>query len=356
MKKYKIRNEILSNLSSLGISWDENFKKFNAHNSRETQKKLALLNNGKNKTFDLNIKQYIAKISEINPQKIEPILIEVKEGNFTSKLWSYALTFWSVPVSAGYGRRIRFIVLDKQNNKIIGIFGLCDPLISSNLRDNYIGWNREQRLERLYSCLTAYVLGAVPPYNHLLGSKLIALCTMMPIVRETFKEKYSNKKTIISGKIKKPDLVFIDTYGAFQKSSIYNKLLNWNYIGYTKGKSYSHIITSNTWELIREFIPKDYFETHGYGQGSSWKLRVLRIGLQNIGLNHEDILSIGWKRAYYIAPLAINWREFLTMKAEEPIYIEYTQESLLAYWQERWLLPREDRLIIKANIAEGLFV
>ncbi|MGB9178321.1 MAG: Druantia anti-phage system protein DruA, partial [Pyrinomonadaceae bacterium] len=262
----------------------------------------------------------------------------------------YALTNWSVPVSAGYGRRLRFLVFDKQNEKLIGVFGLCDPLIGSVIRDNFIGWNREQKLERLYNCLTAYILGAVPPYNKILGSKLVALTTMFPKIRKIFREKYKNNQTVISGKSKLPELAFIDTYGAFEKSAIYTRLLNWKFVNYTQGQSHIHLTANGSWETIKKFVPKEIFKTYKYGNGSNWKIRTLRVGLENLGFN-QDLLSIGWKRAYYVCPLAKNWREFLTMQDKKPKFLEYDEKHLINEWRNRWVNDRLEKLQTNLNIS-----
>ena len=269
-------------------------------------------------------------------------MIPVRD-DYTGRIWSYALTNWSVPVSAGYGRRLRFLIFDKQNDKLIGLFGLCDPLIGSTIRDTHIGWNREQKLERLYNCLTAYILGAVPPYNRILGSKLVALATMFPSVREVFRTKYAGNETVISKKNRLPELAFIDTYGAFMKSAIYTKLFNWKFVDYTKGQSHIHLTANGSWETVKQFVPEEIFKTYKYGNGSNWKLRTLRIGLENLGFN-EDILSIGWKRAYYACPLATNWKEFLTGKDALPIFMPNTERDLVDLWRNRWVLPRLETL------------
>lgn len=89
--------------------------------------------------------------------------------------------------------------------------------------------------------MTAYILGAIPPYNRVLCSKLVALSLMFPKVRQDFYKKYKDSPSVITGTNKKPDLVYIDTLGAFGKSAIYNRLTNWNFIDYTKGQSHLHI-------------------------------------------------------------------------------------------------------------------
>ncbi len=344
------RRKIIKNLRDYGVDWDskkQKLKPLDADGLRAMQKKLSQVTNLSGLKFEKQAEPYLAKPHEIDILKVEPYLVQVQD-DYTSKVWSYALTNWSVPVSAGYGRRMRFLVFDKQNEKLIGVFGLCDPLIGSVIRDNFIGWNREQKLERLYSCLTAYILGAVPPYNKILGSKLVALTTMFPEVRKVFREKYKNNQTVISGKNKLPELAFIDTYGAFQKSAIYTKLLNWKFVDYTKGQSHIHLTANGSWETIKKFVSEERFDTYKYGQGSNWKLRTLRIGLENLGFD-EELLSIGWKRAYYVCPLAKNWREFLTMKHKKPKFLGYDEKYLINEWRNRWVNDRLEKLQTKLN-------
>jgi hypothetical protein len=348
----KARRKILKNLRDYGVGWDykkQRIKPLDDEGLREMQLKLSQTTNLSGLKFKSKAEPYFAKSEELDILKVEPYLVPVQD-DYTSKVWSYALTNWSVPVSAGYGRRMRFLVFDKQNEKLIGVFGLCDPLIGSVIRDKFIGWNREQKIERLYNCLTAYILGAVPPYNRILGSKLVALTTMFPKVRELFREKYKNNQTVISDKHKLPELAFIDTYGAFQKSAIYTRLLNWKFVDYTKGQSHIHLTANGSWETITKFVPEDRFDTYGYGQGSNWKLRTLRIGLENLGFD-EHLLSIGWKRAYYVCPLATNWKEFLTMKHKKPKFLKHTEKDLINEWRNRWVIPRLEKLQDKLNEA-----
>jgi len=341
----RARREILKNLKDYGVNWDSKKQKLEPLNDeglRLMQKKLSLVTNLSGLRFETRVKHYLANPEEIDVLKVDPYLVAVTDDD-TGRIWSYALTNWSVPISAGYGRRLRFLVFDKQNNKLIGLFGLCDPLIGSTIRDSHIGWNREQKLERLYNCLTAYILGAVPPYNRILGAKLIALTTMFRSVRDAFRTKYAGNETVISKKNRLPELAFIDTYGAFNKSAIYTRLLNWKFVDYTKGQSHIHLTANGSWETIKKFVPEETFKTYKYGNGSNWKLRTLRVGLENLGFN-EDILSIGWKRAYYACPLATNWKEFLNGEDSKPEFLVNSEQDLINHWRERWILPRLPRL------------
>lgn len=341
-QKERARLQVLQNLMRYGVHWDEERKSLSVDDFYELQRKLAAETNPSRAEVEPFVAHHVAKPSEINIEKIDPS-IELVNGDRVAhrRLWAYATSFWSIPVTVGYGRRLRFFVFDRQNNKLIGIFGLCDPIIGLDMRDNVsIGWTVKQKTERLYNCMTAYVLGAIPPYNLVLGGKLIALSVMFPQVREIFQERYGETAR---SRNKAPQLVYIDSLGAFGKAAIYTRLKNWTFVGYTKGQSHIHITANGSWPIIKEVVPKEVFDTYKYGQGPNWKMRVLRHGLRELGLA-SDMLSIGWRRAYYRCPVATNWKEFLTGKSQNASYMSFTPNQLTRYWLERWVLPRRERL------------
>src|SRR5207253_9552006 len=59
--------------------------------------------------------------ADVAPDRISPRLIQVQSDSREALLFRYAKLHWSVPVSAGYGRRVRFLVVDEQNEKLIGV-------------------------------------------------------------------------------------------------------------------------------------------------------------------------------------------------------------------------------------------
>ncbi|TAE60995.1 MAG: DUF4338 domain-containing protein [Nostocales cyanobacterium] len=337
-----IRTELLQKLKEYGVDWDSNLEKLIVTDLKSMQNQLAQHTNLGGLKYEYKFKDYLAKPEDVDILKINPYL-EIVKNTKQRELWTYATTFWSIPVTTGYGRRMRFLVFDQNNDKLIGIFGLSDPIIGLGIRDNYITWTKEQKLQRLYNCMTAYILGAVPPYNLILGGKLIALCLMFPEVRQAFHNKYDHKVSLISGENKQAHLVYIDTLGAFGKSAIYNRLMNWKFVGYTKGQSHLHITANGSWELIKQVVSEDFFNTYKFGQGPNWKMRVLKKGLRELGFP-EDMLSIGWQRGYYSCPLAENWQDYLLGESNIPQWKNFHKDELINYWYDRWIIPRLKRL------------
>lgn len=306
---------------------------------------LSRLSEHNNPKFNNKYSKYFATKFDINPYKIKPE-IEFVENKIDSEIFKNCLSFWSVPVSHGYGRRIRMIIWDKSNYKVIGIVGLCDPVIGMATRDNYIGWNKEQRKERLYNCMTAYVLGAVPPYNQLLCGKLVALLTISKEVVKYFQNKYSNNITIISKKQKPSELVMIDTMGAFGKSVIYNRLRGWHFIGYSKGYTHYHLTCNEIFNKLVYFLKQqgydEVFKKKNYGDGPNWKFRVIQKCMRLLNLNNNDmnVLFLGIQRGYYIAPLAKNWKDYLQMNVNTVEYDLFSQDEQIEYWKQRWLIKK----------------
>lgn len=344
VQKKRIREKILANLANYGVQWNETEGKISVADFRETQAMLAKQTNPKQEVYFEKVKKYIAKPEEIDILKVKPYLMLVDQSEEHKRIWSYATGFWSIPVTTGYGRRLRYFVFDEQNDKLIGIVGLADPVIGLEMRDvKSIDWSKDQKLERLYNCMTAYILGAIPPYNRILGGKLVALTVMFPEIRKWFYDKYKNSESIITQVQKKPYLVYVDTMGAFGKSSIYTRLFNWDFIGYTKGQSHIHITANGSWELIKKVVSPEEFNTYKYGQGPNWKMRILRKGLHELGLS-EDMMSIGWKRGYYRCTLAENWKEYLQGEVKRVKWKQFDKEELVEQWKTRWVIPRLDDL------------
>jgi len=110
------------------------------------------------------VNKYVADGCEIDPESISPKLREITTEQ-DAQVFRWVKLHWSIPTSAGYGRRLRYLVFDDNTQKLIGIIGLGDPVFGMKDRDQMIGWNREQRSEGLRKIMDAFVLGSIPPYS-----------------------------------------------------------------------------------------------------------------------------------------------------------------------------------------------
>jgi hypothetical protein len=293
--------------------------------------------------------KWIANGSQIDPTQISPRLIEVQRDSEEELLFRYARLHWSIPVSAGYGRRVRFLVVDEFNGKLIGILGLGDPVFSLGPRDRWIGWGRDNQRANIRAVMDAFVLGAVPPYSYLLCGKLIALLATSDEVRDAVKKKYGGRETIITGDTHDGRLALVTTTSALGRSSIYNRLrLNgepiFQSVGFTRGSGEFHF-TNGVYRDLRAFAEQNCIATakdSRWGMGFRNRREIIRKTLPALGLK-TDLIYHGVQREIFVAPLAHNTRDFLQGEHSRLRWFHRSAADLFESFRERWLLPRAQR-------------
>jgi hypothetical protein len=313
--------------------------------------------NGSFSDLAMALKKNLAKPREVRPREIDPRLICVEANSQEALIFKAATLCWSVPVSEGFGRRMRFIIKDNSNQKLIGVIGLTDPVFNMGPRDKWVGWTSDMRKDKLVNVMDAFVLGALPPYNQLLGGKLVALLACSREVVRQFKMKYGDYRGVISKRKKNARLVLITTTSALGRSSVYNRLKIPGSIQfmtdvepervpiwYTKGYGHFHIPNDIFKEMVDMLDRRKhpYAKGNRFGNGPNWKIRVIRQAANNLGLD-EDLLVHGIRRQVYIVPLAKNTRSFLLGESINPRYMTLSTKEITEYWRERWGMPRSKR-------------
>ncbi len=162
----------------------------------------------------------LAHNDELNVTAMEPELVTVRRGTQDELLFRWAALHWSIPVSSGYGRRLRCLVIDRSNGKLVGLIGLGDPVFALAARDTWIGWDRATRGHHLHHLADAFVLGAVPPYNSLLGGKLVAALAASDEVRAAWRNRYGGRTSLIAAQERDGRLAMLTTTSALGRSSI----------------------------------------------------------------------------------------------------------------------------------------
>jgi hypothetical protein len=293
--------------------------------------------------------KYFASGPDIDPARIEPYPVVIANNEEHAALFRIAALWWSVPVSRGFGRRFRILIFDKSNGKLFGLLGLTDPVFNLNTRDSWIGWDVRSREKRLAHVMDAYVLGAVPPYNQLLGAKFIGLLASSDFIRRVFQKRYSNIRSIISGRLFDGRLALVTATSALGRSSIYNRLRFDNIdvfcpIGFTEGYGHFHL-ANGTYERLRQYlkaIGDPEVDRFKFGNGPNYRFRVVRKALEHLQLPPE-LLRHGVKRGVYVAPLASNAKAFLRGETKRLQWHHRPLCSIMNYWRERWLIPRASR-------------
>ena len=294
--------------------------------------------------------KHFAAGRDVNPTAIDPEIVEVKPESLDSRLFRFASLLWSVPVSQGFGRRLRFLVRDRQNGQLIGIFALGDPVFNLSARDNWVGWTHQDRCDRLVHVMDAYVVGAVPPYSQLIGGKLIAALMTSLEVKRAYERKYLGSESVIRKKKHRARLVLLTTTSALGRSSIYNRLSlpdgpRFLRIGTTRGFGHFHL-SGEIFEALRRHLEATghpYASGHRFGMGPNWKLRVVRAALENIGIDGNSILKHGIEREVYAIPLAQNWQKILLGSNKNIRSLASPAPEIADFCLNRWMIPRARR-------------
>ena len=299
--------------------------------------------------LEKDLLRHIASGHEVVPSRVSPRLVEVLPESDEELLFRYASLHWSIPVSSGYGRRLRFLVIDDYNGKLIGLIGLGDPVFSLAARDQWVGWTPSDRKERLSYVMDAFVLGAVPPYSFLLCGKLVAMLAASDTVRLAFERKYGGRSSLIRQKVHDGRLALITTTSALGRSSIYNRLrigdrLLYQSVGFTKGSGEFHF-SNGLYGAITEFAEKHCEKTakqEKWGTGFRNRREVIRKCLRTLGLSSEWIYH-GIEREVFVVPLAQNTREFLRGENTRLQWYWQSESEIFEYFRDRWMLPRASR-------------
>jgi hypothetical protein len=293
--------------------------------------------------------QRIASGLEIEPERMLPRLVEVKPDSEDELLFRYVRLHWSIPVSSGYGRRLRFLLVDDWNEKLIGIIGLGDPVYALGPRDHWIGWSADAKRGRIGSVMDAFVLGAVPPYNLILGGKLVALALRSAEVIQAFRDKYGERESLIRNVRPSAGLALVTTTSALGRSSLYNRLrigseLVFYSVGYTKGSGEFQFATDLYSELFRlvQENSEPSAKHHAWGSGFRSKREVVLKALSILGLPRHLIYH-GIKREVFVVPLASNSREYLQGVDQDLQASDKSLDEISTFCKNRWIVPRSSR-------------
>ena len=294
---------------------------------------------------------FFANGADLNPDAISPRLIQVVNTE-QQDLFRLARYTWSLPYSRGYGRRLRFLIVDAGNdNAVMAILGLQSPPIDFPLRDQKIDYPPGRKVEMVNQTMDIYTLGAVPPYNHLLAGKLAVYAAASREVREAYQERYSEAVSQIERRILPAHLVMLTTTSAFGRSSLYNRIRYRGRevaqrLGETTGYGNVRLnAVRDIYPQIKEFLVQEgYEERMGFGKGGpkeAWR-NITQV-MQMLGIKGDDALHHGIRREAWAIPLAKNAWEYLSGQSRRPTYYQASFDRLAQHWRKRWMLPRSER-------------
>lgn len=218
------------------------------------------------------------------------------------------------------------------------------------------------------------VCGAIPPYNEILSGKLVAMALTGPEVIDHYRDKYGGYESKIASSMKgeavvKPnELVFLDTTGLFAVGSAqYDRIrvpadngeIEYEELGMTEGYG-SVQFGRRTRKVLAEVtkLEEGRQVVRGrFGEGIAPRMRKIRRGLENCGLDGE-LLKHESPRIVYGVNLASDARKYLLGLTDEPDYlwnfddVEQEQQRVYDHWKRRWVSKRVQKEEILERIRD----
>jgi hypothetical protein len=233
------------------------------------------------------------------------------------------------------------------------------------------------------SMMDVIICGAIPPYTHVLGGKLVCMLLTSPQVRRDYVERYADLPSEIASRMKgewvrkRAELVFLGTTSLYHVgSSQYNRVrvpaavgggvgeIRYEKLGATEGFGSVHY-AKKTRDLLERIATREKgaaLNTRTFGEGVNPKLRLVREGLGCVGLDQNRFLRHHCRRIVYGVALAGNTREYLRGEVQEPEYflpmkgprvdVDCTRRIASA-WKTRWLNRRIDNNDVLERVASS---
>ena len=303
-------------------------------------------------------------ISEI--EALEPYVDVVDDQDEATKWVELRKLIHTMEFSANPGRNLKCYVKDRCTGKILGQICLGSDVTALKVRDDYIGWTRDNRFKdgKLNHTTIATTIVATQPLGfNFLGGKLVAALSTSPTIRDFWKTKYDNK------------LIAVGTTSLYGIHSQYNGIPHFKTLGVTAGKialkpddeSYNpwhQWLKENDSEWYNKEIKEERIRNgvsmYGPDSGRSGpvsgiKQKILGRIFKHLGIKLSKYHH-GFQRGYYFAQMYDNGNEFLRGDIKESELVikqkfEQGDEYTIKWWKAK-AIRRYKNLIEQGRIKD----
>jgi hypothetical protein len=272
------------------------------------------------KPTDINNKELT--IAEI--QALDPYVEIVDDPKESTKWAAVRRMIHTMDFTANPGRNVKINVKDRVSGKLLGQISLASDVTAMGVRDNFIGWTKDNKFVdgKLNNTTIASTIVCTQPLGYnFLGGKLIAMMTTTPEVRAYWKSKYDNI------------LIAVGTTSLYGIHSQYNGIPLFKTLGESAGKislkpddkfydPWHQWIKENRAEWYKQNISDERARNGanmGYeanGPVSGIKQKILSAIFKECGIKATEYHH-GFKRGVYMAMMYENGCEYLRNEITE---------------------------------------
>jgi hypothetical protein len=275
------------------------------------------------KPTDINNKELTIKEIE----SLDPYVEIVDDNPKESTKWAaIRRMIHTMDFTANPGRNVKINVKDRVSGKLLGQISLASDVTAMGVRDNYIGWTKDNKFVdgKLNNTTIASTIVCTQPLGYnFLGGKLVAMMTTVPEVRNYWKTKYGDT------------LIAVGTTSLYGIHSQYNGIPLFKTLGESAGKislkpddkfydPWHQWLKENRAEWYQNNITNERIRNGanmGAGEGASGpvsgiKQKILGQIFKECGIKATEYHH-GFKRGVYFAMMYENGAEFLRKEIDE---------------------------------------
>jgi hypothetical protein len=272
------------------------------------------------KPTDINNKELTIKEIE----SLDPYVEIVDDPKESTKWAAVRRMIHTMDFTANPGRNVKINVKDRVSGKLLGQISLASDVTAMGVRDNFIGWTKDNKFVdgKLNNTTIASTIVCTQPLGYnFLGGKLIAMMTTTPEVREYWNSKYKNV------------LIAVGTTSLYGIHSQYNGIPLFKTLGESAGKislkpddkfydPWHQWIKENRAEWYKQNISDERARngaSMGYesnGPVSGIKQKILSAIFKECGIKATEYHH-GFKRGVYMAMMYENGCEYLRNEITE---------------------------------------
>lgn len=259
---------------------------------------------------------------------IRPRLVYVTKAD--TDLWTYLRCVVSWAPYLGRPTRKRFLLcVDEISGGVLGVVEINSDLLISTPRDKAIGWTTDQRnAGGLNHVLAVGTCVAAQPFGLLTGCKFMLPAVASQDVVATWERVYVDP------------IVAVTTTSLYGKSSAYNRLPTFDYLGETQGFGLFHLSESD-WATIKSFVRANGIVGRvGLGGNQVTRTLLLQAVMAKLRIDMKDV-GFHQPKGVYLSLLCPNARDVLLGAAKAPVgRVLPSQRELADGWLKRWAMMR----------------
>jgi hypothetical protein len=256
-----------------------------------------------------NLEQTIKEIEELEPY------VEIVEDSSESTKWTYLRRMiHTMSWTANPGRNVKINVRDRKTGKLLGQISLASDVTSLGVRDNYIGWTKDDKFKKgklNHTTIASTIVCTQPLGYNFLGGKLIAMMATAPDIRKYWKDKYGQT------------LIAVGTTSLYGIHSQYNGIPHYKTLGESAGKI-STKPDDKFYDPWHQWLKKNRSDWYNAevnvkdinGPVSGIKQKILSRIFKECGIKQSQYFH-GFKRGVYLAMMYDNGCEFLRDEISE---------------------------------------